>query len=81
MFDSPIQTDHFAELTFLGTKLSKKRVIKKQIYDKTDYSSNDFKQLNWETFYNSAVQVKCYAQLSQNLNSKYSFMCQSKQFL
>ena len=57
--DSPIQTDRFAQLIFLATKLSKNKVIKKQIYDKTNYSSKDFelsiKQLNWETFYSSTV--------------------------
>ena len=32
-FDSPIQTDNFAQLIFLATKLSKSKVIK-QICDK-----------------------------------------------
>ena len=59
IFDSPIQTDHFAQLIILATKLSKNKVIKKQIYDKTNYIPKDFKhsikQLNRETFYCSTV--------------------------
>ena len=57
--DTQIQIDQFAQLIFLATKLSKNKVIKKQIYYKTNYSPKDFKhsikQLNWETFYSSTV--------------------------
>ena len=58
-FDSPIQTDHFAQLIIFAKKLSKNKVIKKQIYDKRNYSTKDFKhsvkQLNWGTFYSFTV--------------------------
>ena len=58
-FYSPIQTDHFAQLIILATKISKNKLIKKQIYDKTNNSLKDFKhsikQLNWENFYCSTV--------------------------
>ena len=85
IFDSPIQTDHFAQLIILATKFSKNKVFKKQIYDKTNYSPKDFKhsikQLNWKIFTALQFQVKCYVHLSKILNSKYSFMRQSKQFL
>ena len=85
IFDSPIQTDHFAQLIILATKLSKNKVIKKQIYDKTNYSPKGFKhsikQLNWENFYCSTVPSEMLRTFEQNLEHKYSFMRQSKQFL
>ena len=62
IFDPPIQTDHFAQLNILVTKISKNKVIKKH-----------FTALQF--------QVKCFAHLSENLNSKHSFKHQSKQFL
>ena len=73
-FDSPIQTDHFAQLIILATKLSKNKVIKKQIYDKTNYSPKDFKhsikQLNWENFYCSTAPSEMLHKFEQNLEQQ-----------
>ena len=41
-FDSPTQTDHFAKSIILATNLSKNKVIKKQIYDKTNYRPKEY---------------------------------------
>ena len=74
IFDSPIQTDHFAQLIILATKLSKNKVIKKQIYDKTNYSPIDFKhsikQLNWENFYCSTAPSEMLRTFEQNLEQQ-----------
>ena len=59
--------------------------IKEQIHDKTNYSPKDLKhsikQLNSETFYSSTVPSEMLRSIERKLNSKYSIMCQSKQFL
>ena len=77
IFDSPIQTDHFAQLIILATKLSKNKVIKKQIYDKTNYSPKKFKhsikQLNWENFYCSTVPSEMLRTFEQNLEQQIPF--------
>ena len=74
IFDSPIQTDHFAQLIILATKFSKNKVIKKQIYDKTNYSPKDFKhsikQLNWENFHCSTVPSEMLRTFEQNLEQQ-----------
>ena len=71
IFDSPIQTDHFVQLIVLATKLSRNKVIKKQIYDKTNNSPVDFKnsikQLNWEIFYCSTVPSEMLRTFERNL--------------
>ena len=72
VFDSPIQTDHFAQLIILATKLSKNK--KKQIYHKTNYSLKDFKhsikQLNWENFYCSTVPSEMLSTFERNLEQQ-----------
>ena len=82
IFDSPTHTNLFAQLIILATKLIKNKVIKRQIYDKTNYSTKDFKRsikpLDWETLYNSAVPSELLRSFEQKLEQQISFM---RQFL
>ena len=74
VFDSPIQTDHFAQVIILATKLSKDKRLIKQIYHKTNYSPKDFKhsikQLNWENFYCSTVPSEMLSIFERNLEQQ-----------